>query len=454
MNRFVVFVDCDTKDDIWEIVDKGIVVNGIRFFLSERSASMTRGGILSFVDSGVYEEVNKAITMDISFEKTNISKYLAYRGLMFSACHMLEDYVPKIIIVKDYEKVIENQHIKYLTDEEVEFTDKEGRERKWKQKKVVDGVKDIKINCFDGGGIHHPDIGQNIANIIGIEEKPTSYLMRGPYIKGLSHEMNYTEFFHERGVDFIQDIWGKWHSVDEKMMIFPESMYKGIKYFQSWDIYWDKFYKYGHCLGVAKWNFTEDEEPVYTRGNYQILQDLKLPYEEFKKLSGRTIDYYENIIKGDKVSVYTFLGLRADKQKEMNSYMKALLKNDEMINEECTRTYFKNLLNKKIDEAKCGKIYLDACFRLASPDLIAFMEHIGGLEVVGFLGGDEFWTKSKTKHYDGEYLIERNPHLSHSEHTILRYKTNDVADKYISHLTNVCMININSITTARLNGAD
>ena len=56
--------------------------------------------------------------------------------------------------------------------------------------------------------------------------------------------------------------------------------------------------------------------------------------------------------------------------------------------------------------------------------------------------------------YLGEYLIERNPHICRSEHTVLDAVVNKKIDRWCSHLSNVCMINIRSITPQRLNGAD
>lgn len=463
-NPYVVFVDATgwktRQEELNKMIKHGIKINGNPFVISERSASMSRNSILSFVDFGIYPELNARISMDAKIDKTVLSKYMAYRGLMFSSCHNLENYIPKIIVVKDYETVVVGQTIKHLKDEVIHFVDEVGNERDWKQKGVEVSVKDIKINCFDGCGIHHPSITQQVKDLLSADTNPTSILWRAPFIKGVTHEMDYTGFFKSKGVDYIQDYWGRWHDVNDEMIILTESMYKGIKYFRTtgtsldWDDYWNRFMKYEHCLGVAKWNFDWETEPAMTRGNYQILQDLRLPYEEFKTLKDKTINYYEAIVNGDEPSVYSFLGLRADKQKEMNLYMKSLLKNPEMIKEEGVRNYLTNMLRKKMDEMKCGKIYLDACFRFLSPDLIALMEHIGGLPVKGVLNSEEFWTSSGYKEYDGEYLIERNPHLSHSEHVILNSKCNEEVNSYFGHLSNVCIINSLSLTSQRLNGAD
>ena len=460
-NRYIIFVNIDKKDDqiIKDIVLNGFTLNGTHFSMSERSASMTRTGILSFVDDSVIEELDRRIAMGITFDKIVLSKYYAYRGLLLSACHMLEGFMPKIIVVPDYEGVVRDQHIKYAYDDTIEFVDSEGRDRTWVQKNIGQKVADIEINAFDGCGIHHPSISRQVEEILG-SGSMTSILWRMPYIKGVTHEMDYEAFFESNGIHQIRDIWGIWHDFSEPMIILTESMYKGYKYFKTygderdWELYWNRFEQHQHCIGIAKWNFTAEEEPVYTRGNYQILQDLDLPYEEFRTLANDSVEWADKIIHGDPLHTYCFLGMYADKHKAKNDYVAAILKNPEMIKEASVKGYLLNLLTKYKNEMKCGKLWLKATFKFLAPDLIMLMQHIGGMELTGCLEADEFYAHNKDGVYNGEFLIERNPHICKSEHCILRGVTNEMISVYCSHLDNVCMVNSKSITPQRLNGAD
>lgn len=459
---YIIFVNINRKDEgaIRHIVVNGFSINGIHYSMSERSASMTRTGILSFVDDSIIDELDRRITMDIKFNKIVLSKYYAYRGLLLSACHMLEGFMPKIIVVPDLMRVIPDQHIKYAYDSTTEFIDKEGRQREWTQKDIGEKMCDIEINAFDGCGIHHPAISREVERILGSQTPMSSILWRMPYIKGVTHEIDYEAFYAERGIFQIQDVWGVWHDFSEPMIILTESMYKGLKYFKiygderDWDYYWEKFKQYDHCIGIAKWNFTADEEPVYTRSNYQILQDLDLPYEEFRSLANDSIDWADKIIHGDPLYTYCFLGMYADKHKAKNDYVAAILKDPEMIKEHSVRQYLLNLLAKYKNEMKCGKLWLKATFKFAAPDLIMLMEHIGGMDPVGCLESDEFYSHDKDGPIIGERLIERNPHICRSEHVILNGTQNELTAIYCSHLDNVCMFNSKSIVAQRLNGAD
>lgn len=461
-NPYIVFVNIDKKDEevIRRIVMDGFYINDVHYTMSERSASMTRTGILSFVDDSIADELNERITMGIEFDKIVLSKYYAYRGLNLSACHNLEGYFPKIIVVPDLYKVIPHQHIKYAYDNTTDFVDKEGRNRTWTQKDIAEGYRDIEINVFDGCGICHPSISRDIEEIIGSKTQMSSFIIRGPYLKGLVCEIDYESFFAEHGIRFIRDVWGVEHDFSKPMIILTESQYKGKSYFKTygderdWELYWKRFYEYDHCLGVAKWNFTAKEEPIYTRGNYQILQDLDLPYEKFRELANYSVDWVEKILQGDMVYTYCFLGMMADNHKPKNDYVEAILKNPLMIKEPTVKKYLLTLLSKYRDDMKCGKLWLKATFKFLVPDLIMLMEHIGGLEPVGCLKDGEFYSHDKDGTILGERLIERNPHICRSEHVILNGVENEAIYTYCAHLDNVLMLNGYSITNARLNGAD
>ena len=465
-NKWIVFIDCNgisnKEEAAGELIREGFYLNNEHYVLSERSASMTRNSILSFVREEIIEQLDEVVTMGIHIGNEVLSKYYAYRGLMLSSCHCIEGWLPKVIVVPDKEIILPEQHIRYLYDNKTTFTDKEGNVRDWVQKDVADGVRDIKLNLFDGCGIHHPAITDYVQMYLGIKERPTSLLLRMPYIKGVTHEIDYQRWFSEHGISKITDLWGQEHSVEigaPPMFILTESMYKGIGYFsktgtiEDWKDYWRRFEHYNHCIGITKWNFSKEREPVYTRGNYQILQDLDLPYEQFESLCNVSVDWAEKIMSGDLLYAYCFLGLTADKHDGVNDYCKAILKNPKMIHEESVKKYLRQAVSKYVDDFKCGKLWLKGCFKFLAPDLIALLEHIGGLPVKGCLEAEEFYCHDIAGDIIGERSIERNPHICASEHVILKGVVNEQT-RWVEHLDNVCMFNCKSIVTYRLQGCD
>ena len=186
-NRFVVFVNCvggqNKKPAMKRLIQHGFKIGKQEFVVSERSASMVRQGILSFVDKRLAKELDKRITMGITFDKVVISKYSGYRGLCFSSCHCIEGWVPNIVIVPDCFLTIKDQNIKYVYDKKIPFKDKNtGQDREWVQKDIAETTRDIKINAFDGCGIAHPKIMEEIRRRIGSDTPITSAIIRAPMV--------------------------------------------------------------------------------------------------------------------------------------------------------------------------------------------------------------------------------------------------------------------------------
>lgn len=421
---------------------------------------MVRQGVLSMVDESIAAELEERITMGLDIEKTVLSKWYAYRGLALSSAHCIEGYTPKMIVVPDYKTVIKDQRIKHLVDKVTKYTNSEGNEFEFTQKDVAEGVFDYEINAFDGVGVMHRNIAKRIEDITHSTTPITSCIYRQPFIKGCLHVFDYEGFLSERGVEYITDVWGVKHSIHDEMIILTMSMYKGFGYFKQygdvrdWDRYWAAFNKYEHCISIARTNFTEDEEPVYTRSNYQVLQTLDLPYNEFKTLAHKSAQWVEKIVSGDELYTKCFLGIVDGKCKALNPYVAAIAKNDAMMKEPTVNKYIMSLLDKFINDMKCGKLYIKSCFKFIAPDLIALMEHIGGLPVVGSLGPDEFWTKGKGITYDGKYVVTRNPHICRSENVVLRVNNDPEIWRWCGHLTNAAILNVKSLVAQRLNGAD
>ncbi len=463
-NPYIIFVDINYHKDIAVTLSRlaleGIKIRGRPFVLGERSASMVRQGVLSMVDASIADELTERVTMGLKIDKTVLSKWYAYRGLALSSAHCIENYVPKMIVVPDMMTTIKNQRIKHLVDKVTTYTNSEGKEFNFTQKDIAEGVFDYEINAFDGVGIMHKNVAHWMETLTNSTTPITTVIYRQPFIKGCLHVFDYEGFYEERGVEYIEDLWGQKHSIHEEMIILSESMYKGLGYFKQygdardWQRYWDAFYKYEHCISIARANFTEEEEPVYTRSNYQVLQTLDLPYEDFKTLAHQSARWIERIVSGDELFTKCFLGIVDGKCNALNAYVAAIAKNDAMMKEPTVNKYIMSLLDKFINDMKCGKLYIKSCFKFIAPDLIAFAEHIGGLPVVGCLGADEFWTKGKGITYDGEYVVTRNPHICRSENVVLRVNNADEIWKWCGHLTNVAMLNIKSLVAQRLNGAD
>lgn len=463
-NPYIIFCTADGGDPeeyVPHFVRYGVCVNGHRFVYGPRSASMTRNGIFSFIDIDVADDVLDRVALGVRPDKVVLSKMMAYQGLCLSSCHCLEGWRPKVIVVPDYKKVVTGQRVRHLCDREVEVTNEEGQSFLWRQKDIEEELMDVRIDAFDGAGLIHPNLAKEITEIIDPgSDMITSFIFRGPYIKGMLHAMDYGQYLSDHGVDFVKDLWGHWHDVHDEMIILTKSQYKAYDYFRKtntqsdFDHYMESFSEFDACWGVARTNFSFEDEPRMTQCNYQVMQTMDLTYDKFRSLADYSMEWVSRIVDGDELYMNCYLGLTADRCKPINPYVQSIVLNPEMAKEKTVRGSIVQSITKMMDDMKCGRLWQKGSFKFIAPDLIAMLQHIGGIEITGFLGPDEFFAVDASGVLEGERIVLRNPHITSSENVVLRAVRNETAEKYLSHLANVAVLNINSLVAQRLNGAD
>lgn len=456
----VVFVDCKNNKNYPKELDgilrKGIIVNGVAFKYWGKSASMSRNGILGFVSVNVYDIVESHAMMDIKFDKTVLSKFEAYKCLLLSSCFCIEEPLPYMIVVDDFEDTVKDVNIKYVDEKEIEYIDKKTNETKiFKEKIIKEGIKDVDICFNDGSGFISLEYANKIKECLQLDYVPSAEMLRIPYTKGLGLTVDFKGYYKEHNIEYLTDLWGKKHKVEDIDVVLTKSQYKGYKYFKKkgdysdWEGYLALLKKYNYCMGIAKVNYSLKDEPKMTRCNYQTLQTLDITAEELIEVSSYTRKWIERILNGDLLYVYKYLGI-SENTEPINDYMKAIILNPQMINDIKVKSYLYGLLRKTIDEVKIGKIHIKGAFKFLIPDVIMMLEYIGGLKVKGCLKSGEMFAVN----HSGEYVLNRNPHLSRSEHVILNAVNNKSTNRWCGHLEGCCMINSKDVTAPRLNGAD
>lgn len=94
--RDIIFGDCGAilkdRDIATAIVKQGIIFNRQHYMVGDRSASMKRNGICSFVNSEIFFELDSALTMGIDTSNEVVySKWTSYRGLYLSSGHIIHE---------------------------------------------------------------------------------------------------------------------------------------------------------------------------------------------------------------------------------------------------------------------------------------------------------------------------------------------------------------------------
>lgn len=470
---------------IRELIRTGFSYAGHRYKRYGKSASQAKSGITMFVRDDVFDYLMESSTLGVPPGKCVISKYEAQRCLSMSVCTLIKAPLPRIVIVDEYTKIMPQQYIRYVEQEDRSFIDKEsGEKKKFRARVVKEGRHDVKLSPFDGCGCHTHAMSELWSSFIGLDYTAIGFQIRLPFFKGYSVEVPFREYYKEHGIKTIKDVFGREYKIDEIDCIWNISMWKAYGTFQSlfgddgWNEYIRRLEKYEYKLGISKYSHHKKDIDLKARFNFQYLQCLNLKndkyYSFFNKKESETQKYdildennwgkivqlasyttslFERVIDGDKFYTLKFLGVE-DTNKDANSrYIEAAMINDQMLKDPCLRRYLYRKLRSRIDQAKLGKIYADGFYHTVVGDMIGYLEYAAGLEPSGCLGPWEFFCKTMPP---GKILSLRSPLVCPSEVNDVKIVTNSELEKWFGHFKDqdVVMIGMYDVSMPRQGGME
>jgi hypothetical protein len=470
-------------EDLKKLLQEGFTYNDKHYVRFGKSSSQAKDGITVFIDASIHPNMLERSQLGVGIDKCTISKYESYRCLILSSCQIVNEKLPYIVIVDEYKKIIPNQHVRYAVEKDVVYIDKNTNEKKIakNQRFIEEGFRDIDISPFDGFGVHIKEVSELFNGHISNKHNSVLFQIRLPFMKGVTVETPFREYYKEKGITQIKDVFGKWHDVDKIDCIWNTTMWKGYSIFknvfgdESWNEYLKRVEKYEYKIGISKYSHHTDELNFYSRMNFQYLQCLDLVnpkyIQQFKEKSqynildknnwGRIInvakystDLFEKIIKGDKLYTLKFLGINDTSTQSLNSkYIEAILINDSMLKDPSIKKMLKRKLDKAITQMKYGKIYTQGFYHTVVGDIIGYLEYCAGLDVKGCLKAGEFYADTLPL---GDCLSFRSPLVDPSEVNKVQLVKNSDTEKYLQHFKeqDICMINLYDLTMQQQGGMD
>lgn len=446
----------------------------------ERSQSMSRKLVLSFIRKDRYDAIYTRMTLGMKIGECQISKLYAYNGLMLSGGTRFDGLclgAMNVIVVKNPKQTV------YDTDViTVESRDK-GSVRKYER---VERKEDISVLGFDGEGVISERLARTIRKQLGGDH--TSFQIRLPYIKGMLHSVDIEGFFSKTTSKYIIDKWGVQHKIGDVDIILTESMVKCLKWLEknnmSWADYWKFFDRFDHALYIS--GADKDDRSGYTELNYQFLNTLPLTADEFRPrdlpLSYPINDERNWLTKETEYQYYSlccddtyrlaFFTTKKYKRGTKEQYMKQLLqKNPKLIAE----NYYVDMLKKKADKIlwnyALGKLIVAGSNRYLSGDLLDFMLRLETKDSIFTSRAkdkaalnrsklkfekDAFYAPGEKYRNGFVCTVLRNPHISRNEEVRLKpyQKAEDDREKFFGHLNGVVMVSWDTLTAERLGGAD
>ena len=454
-----------------------------RYLAFERSGSMSRSAVLSFVRADIYEELSRRMTVGMTLGVCQLSKLYAYNGLLFSSGTRIET---DMLWDKDAIVVIDNPTSVYPDVDVITVEDRTGigDVRNYER---VEKKGDVKVTLFDGEGILSPALAEEIDRLYCGKHIHTSFQIRMPYIKGMVHEVDFHGLFREATVTKITDLWGVEHPIERVRMILTKSQFKGCGWMTENGLTFEEYLKrlraYRHTLYITGVNRTDSEQ--FTDLNYQFLSTLALSGEQFRPvdkpfdMTGQLSDESESWLTKTTEEIY--YRLLNDEWFQFDYYVDHAPKNPKSRRSRLAEMLYRNDLllaekeyRRELDRAADtilqnfarGNLLVHGRVAYLSADLTLFLAELLKPHTDGNRNAEEIYRElldarcRYTTAYGltGSHMtaILRNPHIAKNEEVVV-YPPNhehDIRHRYLSHLSGVVMVEPWSLIAERLGGAD
>ncbi|MGI5935329.1 MAG: RNA dependent RNA polymerase [Oscillospiraceae bacterium] len=461
-----------------------------RYLAFERSGSMSRQARLSFIRADYYDLVRRRIMMDMTVGDCQLSKLYAYNGLMLSSGVRIEnigiDKPHRVIVIDNPVSTVHNVKVITVADD-----GSQGSTRKYhrEEKKT-----DIDVMSFDGEGLISKEYARVVDKAYCGQHIHTSFQIRLPYIKGMLHQVDFKDFFKSAGMDALTDIYGVSHNVQDVDIILTKSQFKGYGWLKdsgrSWEDYWDAFRRYRHALYIT--GVSKEKPEAFTELNYQFLTTVSIRAEEFRPVDlppgwdhSPAEDNRRWLTKETELAYYNYC---ANEQFRQDYFLEALnrrslfsksreqrlarilKKNPLFISEPVYAKQLDAMADSILKQYAVGRLIVAGDNRYLSGDLLDFMALLMPLDKIrtrrentfflaamnNYFRESVFYAPGAAYEHGDSCTLLRNPHIARNEEVQLSvYSQKDNMRKYyLSHLTDVVMVDTHTLASERLGGAD
>lgn len=258
-------------------------------------------------------------------------------------------------------------------------------------------MQDIENDVSDGCSMMLPSLSKRWNGELGgnPEEVLSGCNLRCAWTKGMTFTFDYIEWAEKNvGSYIVQDVWGVERDVRESELIVTESQLKLWNCYNNWEDYYNKCLENHYTIRIAKTAPHEVDDIRQT--NYQFLQIHEATDEDVHELISDTVNEIKDIMQLDYRKSIVYLcgsGLDENNIRSMDLAAQALMINRNMIDDPYIYSKIKNMIQKRIREAKIGVLDVHGNFQIISGDLVALCESMFGMSPKGILKSGEIYSK-------------------------------------------------------------
>lgn len=451
----------DKKSD-YDRANQGFYVNGIKYLRLLCTTGGVKTSTVVYVSERLQPELKKRIENGKNNEiKLVPAKLGAYEAL--AASGSLEVSWPKdkyapipggVIVIRDaftefYADLINIDDSDRSQEPIVQFTPNQL----------------VRNNCSDGCSMMLPSLSRRWNGELNddYEHTMSGCNLRCAWTKGMTFTFDYIKFAEEVvGASddcpekyIITDIWGHQRDIRDSELIITESQLKLWSCYDSWEDYYYKCLANKYTIRVAK--TAPHEVDTVRQLNYQFIQSLNLSDEDIHDLISPTVNEIKDTMGLDPRKSIVYLcgkNLKAENIQYVDAAARALMANQETINDPYIRNRIKKMINKRIRESKIGVLDVSGNFQIISGDIYALCESMFGLEVHGLLKAGEIYSKYWKDNGVQRVMCARAP--MSNEHSLVSQNVcyDDKVEYWFEYMDTVAIVNAWDTMPMALNGFD
>lgn len=384
----------------------------------------------------VMEVLLTGIKADALFPKDKVAKYSTYLGL--AATDSKPVSMPNICVVRDFTKKIKDAF------DIVKQTKNKNGIFEYEVINFTDTLKETeeKVNCFDGAGIVSYERAVIWAKELGLDYVPSSFQIR--VLNGIKGNLytfpvtEYIKYLEDNNLQehlVVQDLWDTLVNIKEQNIdvFLTESQFKfHTMYgsFEEWKSAFDIDIQYNGHSYKRRFNISEVSKNIDKLKDelwsaYQPLQTLGFTDNELVKLAEPTVSMSKTLYTdANEFIKYRGIAIESDIEEAGNEekyykesdliplYYKGLALDDSLQYDPYIRKKIENDLESLQRRIFMGKIILNGNYQTAIPDLLALMQHICGMPVIGALKKGEIYSNYWSTKEVEKVSIWRNPHIA------------------------------------------
>lgn len=443
-------VEFDDPRHYKAIVKNGLFINGKKFIRLLTGAGMARRSTVQFVEEEFSKELKRIINNNRNPNMKLVdSKFNAYYALVSSASYPVT--FPRFCVIKDY-KYTKERLVDFVVETEGDDEDDYVEER----------IMPIEQIPFDGQGLISLEFAKQWSIDLDLNYVPNSFCIRGSYLKGQCVAFDFKRFSNDVAHSyFITDVWGDKVDIREVDVILTTSQLKLWNSYSSHQDYIDACHK--NEIGWSVSRFTPRKEKDYFRSSYQLLQVLDLDKKQIENLCKPTIDWLRDVsTRNVNKSLLYLIGSIADNEDIKDGWfdslenwnLKAVLLNHDLFNDSYFKRTVYRTLNKKIREARMGKLLFPGNWQVCISDPYAFCEYIFGSEPKGLLAENQHYSQYWLNKNIDIVASGRSPLTWKSEMNLLHLKNNKDIVKWFGHIHSGIIFNIHGVDTMLMADSD